>query len=362
MEPRFCASRCAISVMGRTGPPYHRLMGNPQEYEGYTGQIAVDGDAIVLSRRGLAAKTAGLAGDPRRIPLAAISGVAFKPATRLVNGSLRLGLGGAEPASEHDAGTRDSVLFRHKDNEAFQRLYQWLESVVAYNRAHGIDPTAVPFDAGSASVTERIQGRIDASQDRADRAATQAVAARTEKWSGRVGADRPDIAQAAARLGWTLGGKREIKHLREHLHDDETVRFLAQGTYDGKQGIVALTDQRLLFVFNGVMSKAQEDFPLRLITSVQTKSGLVNGDLRVTVAGRLSTISNVVKGDLGPLAAAVREGMAATQHEPAAPAAPAAATNPDPYEALTKLAQLRDAGVLSDEEFAAKKQEILARL
>ncbi|WP_246098246.1 SHOCT domain-containing protein [Rhodococcus spelaei] len=34
----------------------------------------------------------------------------------------------------------------------------------------------------------------------------------------------------------------------------------------------------------------------------------------------------------------------------------------DPMEQLAKLGQLRDAGVLTDDEFAAKKVEILARM
>lgn len=332
-----------------------------QEYEGYTGQISVEGDALVLSRRGLAAKAGGLAGEPRRIPLAALSGVAFKPATRMVNGSLRLGLGGAAPVGEKDApGNRDTVVFRHKDNAAFEGLFEWLQSVVARNEEMGIDPVTVPFDTGTASYTERLQDKIDTGQQRAAQAQEQAGALRQERWEGQVGEGRPDIAAAASRLGWTMGGKREIKHLHEHLHDGETVRFLAQGTYEDKQGIVALTDQRLLFLFHGVMSRAQEDFPLRGITSVQTKSGLMTGDLQVTVSGMKSTIGKVLRGDLEPLAAAIREGMAAAQRAPSAEPAPPAGA--DPYEALSKLAQLRDAGVLSEEEFAAKKQEILSRM
>ena len=42
-------------------------------------------------------------------------------------------------------------------------------------------------------------------------------------------------------------------------------------------------------------------------------------------------------------------------------AAVAPAAQPDITEQLTKLASLRDAGILTDEEFAAKKAEILAR-
>lgn len=46
-----------------------------------------------------------------------------------------------------------------------------------------------------------------------------------------------------------------------------------------------------------------------------------------------------------------------------AQATPAAAsTAPDPMDQLRKLGELRDAGILTDEEFAAKKAEILSRL
>ncbi|HEY7105101.1 MAG TPA: SHOCT domain-containing protein [Acidimicrobiia bacterium] len=48
--------------------------------------------------------------------------------------------------------------------------------------------------------------------------------------------------------------------------------------------------------------------------------------------------------------------MAAPQQQAAAPA-PAAA--PDDMDQLTQLAQLHDQGILTDEEFAAKKAQIL---
>jgi hypothetical protein len=70
-----------------------------------------------------------------------------------------------------------------------------------------------------------------------------------------------------------------------------------------------------------------------------------------------------VKGDLEPLANAVRQGLA-EQHALGAPAQPQAPAPPasDPYEALQKLAALRDASILSPEEFEAKKQELLDRM
>jgi hypothetical protein len=35
--------------------------------------------------------------------------------------------------------------------------------------------------------------------------------------------------------------------------------------------------------------------------------------------------------------------------------------NPDPMELLRKLADLRDAGVLTDEEYATKQAQVLSR-
>jgi hypothetical protein len=44
---------------------------------------------------------------------------------------------------------------------------------------------------------------------------------------------------------------------------------------------------------------------------------------------------------------------------PAQPAAPAGAGDVDPAEELRKLAELHEQGILTDEEFAAKKKQIL---
>jgi hypothetical protein len=45
--------------------------------------------------------------------------------------------------------------------------------------------------------------------------------------------------------------------------------------------------------------------------------------------------------------------------EPAPPAAPAAPAEPDYAEELQKLAELKAAGIINDEEFEAKKKQIL---
>ncbi len=345
------------------------------ECKGYNGTMVAEGDHLIITHSGLAAKGGGLVVDqPRRIPLQAVSGVKLKEASRMTNGWLTVGLGGVAPP-QLSAGTAasnaDTVVFRHKNKDEFKALHDWLVTVVEHSQAEGIDPSTVKFDAAGETRLERMQAKADSAREeaktqtermqaKADSAPEKAKPSQSEKMTELLGDERPDIVAAAARMGWRMGGKRELKKLAEHLYEGETVRFIAQGAYEGDQGIVVLTDVRLLFLFHGVMRQRKEDFPLRLISSVQTKSGWGTGEIKVWVSGNSAAISGIVKSDLEPLADAVRQGIA-TQHA-APPTAPSAESADDPYEALRKLASLRDAGVLTEEEFETKKQDLLGRI
>ena len=336
----------------------------PMDYAGYNGTISLTDDDLTITHSGLGAKVGGLAkNQPRSIPLQAISGVHFKQATRLVNGHIKLGLGGngATDPGMNAPSDPDALLFRHKNNEQFKQLHEQLLAIIDDNRRAGVDPSTIEFAAAAQTREQRLQQAADESVESVAQIKDQRLSQQTDKMSAMLGEDRPDIVAAAARMGWRMGGKRELKQLAGHLYEGETVRFIAQGTYQDDQGIVVLTDGRLLFLFHGVMRQAKEDFPLRLISSVQTESGMVTGELRITVSGASSSISGIVKSDLQPLADALRQGMSAQQAAPAQPQASAPAP-PDVTDQIRKLAELHAAGVLTDEEFNAKKAELLDRL
>lgn len=346
-------------------------------YDGYTGRIEVDDHTITILRQGMAAKLSGQRVPSRTLPLAAVSDVAFKDASRLVNGHLQIAFGG-EPLPALTATTAASdpntVLFRHKQREAFRELAAFLQKVVAMNRSQGVDSAQV-YAAADDPQAHHV-GKLDAYAQRLEeKSATLQAQSEERQAAGRQdrgeklaakldpSGERPDIVAAAARMSNRLGGGRELKKLAEHLHDGEEVQLIAQGTYADRQGILVLTNLRLLFLFHGLVSQAKEDFPLRLISSVQTKSGMVTGELRVFVSGNNAVIKGIVKNDLAPLADAVREGIAAASTPPPAPAATAAAPEPpDVFAQIEKLADLHRAGILSDEEFAEKKRELLGRL
>jgi predicted Zn-dependent peptidase len=59
-----------------------------------------------------------------------------------------------------------------------------------------------------------------------------------------------------------------------------------------------------------------------------------------------------------PLDNADRQAIANMQGTPTSPA-PASASQPDYIEELQRLASLRDSGIITNEEFEAKKQQLL---
>jgi hypothetical protein len=139
-----------------------------------------------------------------------------------------------------------------------------------------------------------------------------------------------------------------------------------------------LTDRRLLFYKEGITSGKNVDFPLDKISSVEFSKGMLLGKIVIFASGNKVEISNVDKNHGRLLAEHVRDrlhGSAPPQSSPAAPASeafpppsstPTQASDADSLRAyvdqLERLGQLRDAGVLTEEEFQAKKAQILERM
>lgn len=164
-----------------------------------------------------------------------------------------------------------------------------------------------------------------------------------------------------------FGGGREIKKLATHLWEGESVRNMTTGQYGKGIGLLVLTDRRLLFILEGVMSQQTEDFPLDKISSVQWNAGFATGTVIVFASGNKAEIKSVQKEDGKEITDLIRARLSGGPSAIAGPAQqqeapPASSVEPDLFEHIRKLGQLHDAGILTDEEFATKKAEILARM
>jgi hypothetical protein len=182
---------------------------------------------------------------------------------------------------------------------------------------------------------------------------TDPVEATTPVVASSALADSHGIEAAKAKMRIRLGAGREIKKLPEHLWDDETVELLSSGNVSDKNGLLALTSHRLIFLFTRLVNSAFEDFPISNISSISYKSGMVLASIEVYASGNKATIKNVNKADAKEIADAIRARLGR----------PAAATTvqaaPSDADELAKWARLRDSGVISAEDFETKKRQLL---
>lgn len=137
-----------------------------------------------------------------------------------------------------------------------------------------------------------------------------------------------------------------------------------------------VTIKRTGFNARMTVGKGEKRLPLSSITAVQWKpaGALANGFIQFTVPGGNESRSRMgsqthdavrdensvvfIKKQMPAfeeLRAAIEQAIA----ERGRPAVPAA---PDPLQQLKQLGELRDAGILSEQEFEAKKGQILGRL
>lgn len=174
---------------------------------------------------------------------------------------------------------------------------------------------------------------------------------------------RPDIDAAAAKLSSAFGAKREIQKLPEVLWEGETVEMLATGVYGKGNGLVAMTNQRLVFLKHGIMSQQVEDFPYNRISSVQWSGGMLMGTIIVFASNNKAEIKQVPKDQGKALADALRARLAGSvPSAPAPPAAPAPSAGRDIASRLATLDQLRATGAITDEEYRDRRTKILDSL
>lgn len=167
---------------------------------------------------------------------------------------------------------------------------------------------------------------------------------------------RADIAAALATLQ-AAPRPKELRSLENQLADGEQVRRLARGYYRSGIGLLALTDRRLLFVRDGLLAKTSEDFPFTRIASIACRHHRLGAsDVIIAASGNAEKITQVNRSDSEALVNEARHLVGAPT---SAPASEAAADIPTQ---LRQLADLRDSGVISPDEFAAKKAELLARM
>src|SRR5690606_4329640 len=145
----------------------------------------------------------------------------------------------------------------------------------------------------------------------------------------------------------------ELKHLPSILQDGELPEKIVPGRFRNAQGILVATDRRLIFFDKGLLGSTVAEYPYRSITSIEHGTGLVAGEIRITVAGNMDKIDQIFKEHVQGFVAFVRAKMEQAQAQTTAAPAPDLATQ------IQQLANLREQGLLTDKQFEAAKNRLL---
>ncbi|NCB09424.1 MAG: hypothetical protein EOM73_14830, partial [Bacteroidia bacterium] len=176
---------------------------------------------------------------------------------------------------------------------------------------------------------------------------------------------------------WT---HRELKRLHEFLEPNEVVFTFCSGsmpqTITSNQTdhglntwLVVLTSTRFLFLDHAFWTRSVDTQSIRHehVQAVSASQGWILGKIIIDLGSRLVTVDQVGKDDVKVMAGAANRWYDTLsrakkrQHETIISAAAAMVSpgTPSITDELQKLADLRAAGVLSEEEFTAAKQRLL---
>lgn len=299
-----------------------------QQFTGMDGTITVTEDgALVLEFGGLFAHPDKKAVSPVRVPLEDITGAELVPRRGVTPTHLRIhrerttSLDGYKPKQD----PHTLLLDKAKDIEAIRPLLDWLT---------GRTPT--------------LAGQVE-----------------------RTGSgQRRDVDAARTAMANRFGTRRELRNIEERLLPGEVLEHVAGGRYGGKKGLLALTDQRVLFLTDGVLARGTQEYPVGGISSVHLKSGLLMSTLEFVASGARVTVDQMQKLDAEPLTSRLRQRISGVPLPAAGTFTPSAGmpghstatstgAGEDLTQALTRLADLRDRGVLTEDEFAQQKARLL---
>ena len=159
----------------------------------------------------------------------------------------------------------------------------------------------------------------------------------------------------------------EINELANVLDKDERLIAIAEGKYlnNNLDGILVSTERRVIFIDRNLVGNAKEnEFPHHKIVSAQHSYGLVSSELKLYTnegikaefkfnnrnAAKIfyEAIQNYIHSPQNPL----RQHQGSTREEDAGAV----------FEKLEKLGDLREKGILTNEEFEMQKKKLLDKL
>ena len=176
--------------------------------------------------------------------------------------------------------------------------------------------------------------------------------------------------------GWGIFGDKRVhsgeqKMLYDILDQDEIVKALVGGTYRAEQdtdrlhkhrGIAVATSKRVIFLDKGLLgSKEVSEMPYRSIEGIAHSTGIAMGGVQITGLGMAGwRIEDVTPKESAKLFADSVRALVESNHVEAAQTANRQIDSPlSSADELAQWAKLLNEGILTQDEFNAKKRQLL---
>jgi len=165
-----------------------------------------------------------------------------------------------------------------------------------------------------------------------------------------------------------------LEQAKRHLEPGEIVRAGVMGAYETKimgsdsvrNGVLIATDRRVVFYAKKLGGFDLESFPFGNISSFEHGKSMMGHHVAFHASGNKVQVKWLQPpNEFATLLDVVKQAMNSKHVSPSRPdpAAPSGAVPPtDVMVLLRQLGELRDAGVVTNEEFEAKKAELLSRI
>lgn len=161
---------------------------------------------------------------------------------------------------------------------------------------------------------------------------------------------------------WTW---KEVRALPKILEKNEPIKAVTSGLMNNATWLLVCTDRRLIFLNCGMFfGQRQVQMPLDRIKSIDYHFTICFGSITVWDGASDFTIGMISKASILPFVKTTEELMFAMKKSPARTAKETEetvlASPQDSTTQLIKLAELREKGLLTQEEFEQQKRKLLA--
>jgi hypothetical protein len=159
-----------------------------------------------------------------------------------------------------------------------------------------------------------------------------------------------------AKTGTFFGVSGGLAHLEKQIKAGEEPILVVQGQMDDTVGVLAATSERVLFSGKFLFSTVLKELSYPKLNSISLESGILNSKIKFEYSGGSLEVKAVGKAEAKEFVEIV-QGKINEQTTP--PKQEIGQEKGDLFENLKKLGELRELGILTEEEFQEQKQKLL---